>query len=379
MTLNTLTPSLLVVSLLSSMSLLGCQTNNLNRTAQTSAVIDDKNWSATTLKPRLFQTATKYDWQLTHVSDDKGRIKAFHQKIPLTMEVHPDFLTFKKGCQTQDVSFSMWLPLPYPYAYADLRDSSNNCTVVDNARIRSLNHDSSIKGDIESVLNSTFIPHTRYEDVAFRFDPITPMSAQFSNQTFKQLVLKIRDGKVLIFSGMLKPESPVTGIPLTNALLEQYQWNLISSTDKTGKVLEEFTQADMPITATYQLDTYDQSENEPEQDYQQGAYGQSVSVSVGCNGVSGPYAISTNQTLLTGSFPSTMVSCGDAMEKIETHIRRLMLYSDSQLTLTTLDKKGISTPSDKPKFSYILTQKSASGETLVWQSEDKRKKYFKKF
>lgn len=375
MTSNTLMPALLAVSLLSSMSLLGCQTNNLNRTAQTSAVIDDKNWSATTLKPRLFQTATKYDWQLTHVSDDKGRIKAFHQKTPLTMEVHPDFLTFKKGCQTQDVSFSMWLPLPYPYAYADLRDSSNNCTVVDNARIRSLNHDSSIKGDIESVLNSTFIPHTRYEDVAFRFDPITPMSAQFSNQTFKQLALKTNKGKAMIFSDTPKPEYPVAGIPLTNELLERYKWRLIRATDKTGKTISELTQADIPITATYQLDSYNESDYEPEQGYQQGAYGQSVRVSGGCNGIGGSYALSINQTLLTGGFPSTMVSCDDNIDDVETRFRRMMLYSASQLTLVHSENYPLSgsiNELNEQKPSYLLTQKLKTGEALVWQNEEKK-------
>lgn len=374
MTLNTLTPSLLVVSLLSSMSLLGCQTNNLNRTAQTSAVIDDKNWSAITLKPRLFQTATKYDWQLTHVSDDKGRIKAFHQKLPLTMEVHPSLLIFIEGCQRHQVSFDMWLPLPYFYGQINVGEPSSNCIIVNNSTIENLSNKNTVKNQIGNVVDHVFVP---YSDIAFRFDPITPMSAQFSNQTFKQLALKTNKGKTMIFSGTPKPEYPVAGIPLTNELLERYKWRLIRAADKTGKTISELTQADMPITATYQLDTYDQSENEPEQDYQQGAYGQSVSVRVGCNGVSGPYAISTNQTLLTGSFPSTMVSCGDAMDKIETHIRRLMLYNDSQLTLTTLDKKGISNPSNKPESSYILTQKSASGETLVWQSEEI--KYFEKF
>jgi hypothetical protein len=165
------------------------------------------------------------------------------------MEVHPDFLTFTEGCQTQDVFFSMWRPLPYPYTYADLRDPSNNCTVVDHANIRNLNHKSAIKEDTKRILNSTFIPHTRYEDVAFRFDPIIPMSAQFSNQTFKQLALKTSNGKTLIFSGTPKPEHSMAGIPLTNELLERYKWRLIRATDKTGKALSGLIRADIPIIA----------------------------------------------------------------------------------------------------------------------------------
>lgn len=375
MTLNTLMPSLLAISLLSSMSLLGCQTNNLTRTAQTSATINDKNWSATTLKPRLFQTATNYEWQLTHISDDKGLIKPFNQKLPLTMEVHPDFLTFTEGCQTQDVYFSMWLPLPYPYTYPDLRDLSHNCTVVDHANIRSKNYKSGIQGDAERVLNSTFISHTRYADVAFRFDPITPMSAQFSNQTFKQLALKTSAGKTLIFSGIPKPEHSMAGIPITNELLERYKWRLIRATDKTGKAIRGLIRADIPIIATYQLDIYDQSDNEPEQDYQQGAYGQSVRVSGGCNGIGGPYALSTSQTLLTGGFPSTMVSCDDTIDDVETRFRRMMLYSASQLTLGHLENYPLSgsvNELNEQKPSYLLTQKLESGETLIWKNEPKK-------
>jgi heat shock protein HslJ len=127
---------------------------------------------------------------------------------------------------------------------------------------------------------------------------------------------------------------------------------------------------------TYQLDIYDQSDNEPEQDYQQGAYGQSVRINSGCNGVSGPYAISTNQTLLTGSFPSTMVSCNESIDEMESHIRRMMLYNDSQLTLMHSESYPVSGSVNEfkeQKPSYLLTQKLETGETLVWQNEAKKK------
>ena len=110
--LNHLRVPLVVISTLLPLALLGCQTNSLNHSAQTSTVIDDKNWSATTLESRLFQTTTKYEWQLTHVSDDNGRIKLFNQKLPLIMEVHPSLLTFTEGCHRYQGSFKAMRPLP---------------------------------------------------------------------------------------------------------------------------------------------------------------------------------------------------------------------------------------------------------------------------
>lgn len=363
MTSNTLMPSLVVISLLSSNALLGCQTNSLDHTAQTRAVIDDKNWSATTIESRLFQTATNYEWQLTHVSDDKGRIKPFNQKLPLIMEVHPSLLTFIQGCQHYRVSFDMWLPLPYPYGQIDVREPSDNCTTVNNSIVENLNDKGSIKNKTGHVLNRIFIP---YSDTAFRFYPVIPNSGQRSNKTLKQLALKTNKGKTLIFSGTPKPEHPVAGIPLTNELLERYKWRLIRATDNTNKAIHKFNRPDIPITASYRLDAHDYSNP------QQSSFSQNAGFSVGCNGAGGSYALSTNQTLLIGGNPSTMVGCGDDINDIESSISRLMLYSSSQLTLTNLDEQGTSSPSNKPESRYLLTQKLESGETLIWKNEEKK-------
>ena len=89
---------LAIISALLPLALLGCQTNNFNHSAQTSTVIDDKNWSAATLKPRLFQTITGYNWQLTQISDDKGKLTRLNLQPPLMMDVRPDLLTFDDGC-----------------------------------------------------------------------------------------------------------------------------------------------------------------------------------------------------------------------------------------------------------------------------------------
>ena len=365
MTLIRLISPLLTIGLLSSIALFGCQSTRLNSTVFTNPAVDNENWSASTPKPRLFQTITKYKWQLTHVSDDKGRIKPFNQKLPVTMDVHPDFLTFTESCQRYRVSFDMWLPLPYPYTQANVRHLSNDCTSSNDSNIKNLSNKNTIKNNTGHVLNSVFMP---YSDTAFRFDPLLPKSAQLSNKTLKQLALKTSKGKTLIFSGTPKHEHPVTGIPLTNELLERYQWQLIHLADKTGTILSEFTQTEKPITLFYRLDSYEKHDFEEQYEFQPGVYGQSFVVSVGCNGVGGPYALSVNQTLIAGSFPSTMVSCGKAIDDIESQMARMMLYSTSQLTLMHADNAPTAT-TDESKPNYLLTQKLVSGETLIWKNE----------
>lgn len=357
--LNHLRVPLVVISTLLPLALLGCQTNSLNHSAQTSTVIDDKNWSATTLESRLFQTTTKYEWQLTHVSDDNGQIKPFNQKLPLIMEVHPSLLTFTEGCQRHQVSFDMWLPLPYLYGQINVREPSDNCTTVSHSIIENSNNKNTIKNKTGNVISGVFIP---YSDTAFRFDPVLPNSAQNSNKTLKQLALKTNKGKTLIFSGTPKPEYPVAGMPLTNELLERYQWRLISATDDTNKTINKFNRLDVPITANYRLGSHDYSNP------QQSNFSQGIGFSVGCNGVGGSYALSANQTLLIGGNPSTMVGCGDDIDDIESSLSRLMLYSSSQLTLINIDKQRVSHPSDNSESSYLLTQKLESGETLIWKN-----------
>ncbi len=363
MILNRLRMPLVILSALLPLALLGCQTNSFNNSAQTSPAIDDKNWSATTLESRLFQTATKYDWQLTHVSDNKGRIKPFNQKLPLTMDVHPSLLTFIEGCQRQQVSFDMWLPLPYLYGQIDVGEPSDNCNTVNNSTIENLSNKNIVKNKTGNIVNHVFIP---YSDTSFRFDPVKPNSTKRSNQMLKQLALKTNKGKTLIFLGTPKPEYSVSGIPLTNELLERYQWRLIGATDDSNKTIHKFNRPDVPIIANYRLDSHNYSNP------QQSGFSQVIGFSVGCNGASGSYALSTNQTLLIGGNPSTMVGCGDDIDDIESSISRLMLYSSSHLTLIRSDNNQLSDSINEHKSSYLLTQKLESGETLTWKNEPKK-------
>lgn len=374
---NNLRMPLAIISALLPLALLGCQTNSPNHSAQTGTVIDDKNWSATTLKPRLFQTITGYDWQLTQVGNDKGNLIRLDLQPPLTMDVRPDLLTFDDGCYRYLVSFNMWLPLPYPYTDASLQDTAKSpitaadCTTIYQATTQDWRGNTLIPSDTAHILNTTFGPYT---GTHFTFAPALPQSVRATKTLEKQLALKTDKGKTLIFTGTPKPERPVAGILLTNELLEGYRWQLLQVTDQTGAVMSEFTQTEKPITLSYGLNNYSGDENDKQNGFQSGVYGQSFGISVGCNGVGGPYALSFNQSLLTGSFPSTMMSCGDSLDDIESRLGRMMTHSKSRLILMHADNKAKATI-EQSEQNYLLTQTLDSGETLVWKNIKKNKPF----
>lgn len=382
MTLNTLMPSLLVISLLSSMSLLGCQTNSFNRTAQTSAIIDDKNWSATTLKLRLFQTATNYDWQLTHISDDKDKLIPVTPQTPLRIDIRPNRLTFDDGCYQYRVSFNIWLPTPYPYTDTKLQDtvkspnSPADCITMYEATIKDRRGNTVVHSDTARLLDH-FFKLDWYITANFKLESQLSKSGFMNGNIEKQLALKTNTGKTLVFTGSPKPKHAVAGMPITNSLLEHYRWHLIKVTDKTGTAISDFIQTERPIVASYDLNSHKSGENDKQDKFESGIYDQTVAVYGGCDIVMGSYALSVNQTLITGGFPAIMTGCREARNNIEKHLRRMMLYSTSQLILTYTNNAKTLTEQSEP--NYLLTQKLESGETLVWQSEDKRKEYFKKF
>lgn len=348
MTLNRLATLTLLISSLSSVALVGCQSTELNHTNKIGAInpdINNEDWSISTSQSRLLQTITKYEWQLTHVTDENNQVQPFNHKPPLIMEVRPDVLSFKEGCHLYQASFSVWRPLPYPYSLPDMSDLPDDCKKTTNSNNSNLN-----KGDIQQALEIVFAP---FSDSYFRFDPVLPESPLFSKNVSKQMALKTDKGRTFIFAGTVKPEQEFSGLPITNELLERYQWRLVSATDDTNKTISKFNHPDVPITARFVLDSYNQS----------------VGFFSGCNGIGGSYALSINQTLLIGASPSTLMGCGDLHDDIESHLSRIMLNSTSQLILTNQDKTQISDVSIKPEPSYSLTQKLDSSETLVWQNQ----------
>lgn len=171
---------------------------------------------------------------------------------------------------------------------------------------------------------------------------------------------------MFIFSGTAMPKRAVSGLTITNEILERYQWHLISATDHTNRPISQLNHPNVPITASFDIDSYNHS------DYQQGAFSQSVGFFTGCNGVGGSYALSTNQTLLIGASPSTLMGCGDLINGIEDYLDRIMHNSSSQLTLTHPDITSISNISSVPIPGYLLTQELDSGETLIWKNEIKK-------
>ncbi|MBO1529793.1 META domain-containing protein [Psychrobacter sp. F1192] len=357
MTLIRLISPLLTIGLLSSVVLLGCQSTSLSSTVFTNPAVDNENWSTSTPKPRLFQTITKYQWQLTHVTDESGQIQPFNHKPPLIMQVRPDILLFEEGCHRYQGTFKAMRPLPYPYSLPDIRDLPDDCIAISHPG-SDLN-----KGDIQRALEIVFAP---YSDSYFKFDPILPSSPLFSKKASKQLALKTDKGKMLIFSGAAMPKRAVSGLPITNEILERYQWHLISATDHTNKSISELNHPNAPITASFDIDSYNHS------DYQQGAFSQSVGFFTGCNGVGGSYALSSNQTLLIGASPSTLMGCGDLVNGIEDYLDRIMHNSSSQLTLTHPDITSTSNISSVPIPGYLLTQELDSGKTLIWKNEIKK-------
>ena len=357
MTLIRLISPLLTIGLLSSVVLFGCQSTSLNSTEFTNPAVDNDNWSDSTPKPRLFQTITKYQWQLTHVTDESGQIQPFNHKPPLIMQVRPDILLFEEGCHRYQGSFNAMRPLPYPYSLPDIRDLPDDCIATSHPG-SDLN-----KGDIQRALEIVFAP---YSDSYFRFDPVLPSSPLFSKKASKQLALKTDKGKMFIFSGTAMPKRAVSGLTITNEILERYQWHLISATDHTNRPISQLNHPNVPITASFDIDSYNHS------DYQQGAFSQSVGFFTGCNGVGGSYALSTNQTLLIGASPSTLMGCGDLINGIEDYLDRIMHNSSSQLTLTHSDITSISNISSVPIPGYLLTQELDSGETLIWKNEVKK-------
>ncbi|MGM8937750.1 META domain-containing protein [Psychrobacter glaciei] len=266
------------------------------------------------------------------------------------------------------------MPLPYPYTDASVQDTAKSpvtaadCTSIYQATTQDWRGNTIIPSDTAHLLNMTF---GRYAGTNFIFNPAIIQSIQVNKTVEKQLALKTSKGKTLIFSGTPKPEHPVAGIALTNELLERYRWQLVQVTDKASAVLSEFTPIEKPIMLSYRLNNYSGDESDKQNGFQSGIYGQSFGVSVGCNGISGPYALSINQSLLTGSFPSTMMSCGDALDDVESRLRRMMTYSTSRLILTHADNKA-KTTTEQAEPNYLLTQTLDSGETLVWQNEAKK-------
>lgn len=345
MALNQFCIAPLFIGLISSVSLLGCQhtppnskTKTIAATTNTSNSTDD-NWSTATPQSYLMQTLTRYDWQLAQVSRADGKAEDFKHNPPLMMEVRPDELLFKEGCHRYKIRIERAYPMPYPYSMSKLMNLDDNCAAQYNMQG---------SGAVQQVLETIFSPRSY---LYFNFRPLM----LDTKPATKQLALDINNGLTLIFAGAPKPEQPISGLPITNELLERYQWRVMRATDSNNQAIPELSYTETPVTANFYTDSNRRS----------------ASFSSGCNGVSGGYALTVGQTLLIGSAPQTMLGCGPKLEAAENKIRALELSSSSQLALTLSKNTKLD---DAAHPHYLLMQKLNSGETLIWQNEEKGKR-----
>lgn len=313
-------------------SLIGCQSNTVQtNTVQPTKVTTTTNAPAQS-QQALLQTLTNYDWQLVKIKDVNNKTHSFTHQPSLLMQVIPNRLLFSEGCHTYQSLFDETYQRPYAYRLSPpIDDTDKPC------------NDGSTS-DIRAALTTLIKPYS----TEFRFDWLSKPN------TPAKIALTMNNGAKLIFDGRTKPIKDTAGLPITNELLERYNWRLISAADNKDRVIEQFNQVDTPIIGRFTTAEYHRF----------------AGYSVGCNGAGGPYAITNNHRLLIGGAPSTMMSCGEQVDKIESDFRKLISYSQSQLLLTkTASNKNNTDNNTEPR--YKLIQKMDSGETLIWQSETK--------
>ena len=348
--------TLLSIGLLGSASLVGCQALKVQPTSEAHVINADSkkdSWSISIPQPRLLQTITKYEWQLTQITDanhtnTKNKAQRFKFTPPLIMEVRPDRLLFKQGCQRYQASFHISRLPPYPYSVPDkLTRLSDDCGALRNTATTSTND-----GAIYQAFAPLFEP---YSGTYFGFEPMGSESALFSKILPKKLSLKTDKGTTLTFTGTAKPKQKTLGLPITNSLLERYQWHLISAVDDNNHPIQLLSQPNIPITANFYTNEHSQS----------------IGFFSGCNGVGGSYTLSVNHTLFIGAHPQTLLGCSNLLEAIEDKVSSTLLRTKSQLILNLIptDSATITDASAKNMSAYLLTQKLSTGETLIWENE----------
>ena len=378
MTLNRLAISLsLVVSF--SVALTGCQSNPsksstlTNNSITTAAVItqeivqnkapkeeqeiitiDTEVISETATEVTTLQWASNYHWQLAQVKDNKNNVIDISTDAPITLEIAPSSLSLSQGCQHFAIKF-VWMSAP-PFEYgSELREKPSTCestteNKVSNTDIKKLfpNDNNIIKLDVELL-------------------PVAKSNLVNTQMASKNLVVRIENGNTLTFDGTPRTFKKPTGLPIDKALLERYDWRLVSAVRNTindkGQVISrqsigDFYRPEFPVSVKFR--GYDDS--------------QYASFSSSCNGIGGPYIFMKDHTLLVGSGPQTLIGCGDTGNRIEGELAKLISNSKSTLSLSLQSSQPISLTADNQTDMprYNLLQTMATGETLVWQNEAKK-------
>ena len=368
MLLPTIKRSLTIISLSVAVGLMGCQSAPLNSTQQTTIVnapvIKDKSNFTDEIvikESQVMQWVAHYDWQLVQVINQNGNIIDIENFAPITLAIEPSAVRFYQGCEQYMLDFYAMSAPPYPY-YSHLAKVPATCN-DDNA----LDNETVITED--NSIQSLF---TKYAPVSLNFE-LLPTSHLISESApvaiqaaSKRLALNIENGNRLIFIGSPKALAAPTGLPITNELLERYDWQLVSAVSNTydekgeltRKSLGNFYHPDHPISASF--------ESWPDNQY--------ASFSSGCNGSRAPYFLLNDNTFKVGTIISTVMSCGETSNRIEYALFDLMRDSSSHLTLSLQLSQPIlptvDNQTDMPR--YDLLQTMATGETLVWQNEAKK-------
>ena len=300
------------------------------------------------------QWASNYYWQLTQVKDKKSNAININTDAPITLEIAPSSLSLFQGCQHFDIKF-VWMSAP-PFEYgSELRERPSTCknapeNKVSNTNIKKLfpNDNNIIKLDVELL-------------------PVAKSKLVNTQILSKNLVVKIENGNTLTFDGTPRTFKEPTGLPIDKALLEHYDWRLVSAVRNTfndkGQVISResighFYHPEFPVSLKFR--GYDDS--------------QYAFFSSSCNGIGGPYILMKDYTLLVGSGPQTLMGCGVTGNRIEGELAKLISNSQSTLSLSLQPSQSISPTADDqtdmPRYNLLQTMET--GETLVWQNEVKK-------
>ena len=155
-----------------------------------------------------------------------------------------------------------------------------------------------------------------------------------------------------------------TDLAITNELLEKYEWQLVSAMSRayddnrqlTKAPIGDFYHPDYPVSVSFSshLDS------------------QTIHFSSNCNGSGASYTLSKDNTLRVADIVSTDMGCTQTGNRIENTLFALMQDSSSKLTLSLQPLKSLATlnpQNSSPR--YHLLQTMESGETLLWQNQEK--------
>ena len=358
----------LTLSLLLAMSLpaalVGCQPNVVSSdmttlpatekmaptpTQQTPAI---KVQAPEPTKATTLQWASHYQWQLAHVKDQQGNLVNINTANPITLSVAPSSLSLSQGCQHFSIDFG-WMDAP-PFEYgSDLRNKPSDCKNTPSNKMS--------KGDIEALF-----PKNGILKLGITLSTVAEKEPDNTQMASKNLMIKIENGNTLMFTGKPIAFRKPAGLPIDNAVLERYDWQLKSAVRNTfdgkGQIISrksigDFYHSEFPVSLQFR--GYDDS--------------QYASFNSNCNGVGGPYILMTDHTLLVGSGMQTVMGCGVTGNRVENELSKLVSNSKSTLSLS-LQPSTSSEPQSNNQNNfprYNLLQTMASGETLVWQNEVK--------